>query len=271
MVVEIPGGGIRNAQERPAMNEPLPSGILQLTVRGGYLMAREDVAAWASEQIQAYGSLERFAQQQPEARELSGRGPAYRIPLRSGGFGLVRKLRHGGLLAGITADRFIKRGVPRPINELLTSAYLRGRGIDTPEVLAACVYEGTGYYRGEVMRAFLSDCTDLAEFLLDLEQPEGMREQAVAAAAHLAVKLAHSGVCHTDFNAKNILVKPQGNTLSVLVIDLEKSARCPAPSPRAAWRMRSRLLGSLEKLEAHSRWPLGLRIGELLAEAPARD
>lgn len=253
------------------MNDPLPPGFLQLTVRGGYLLAREHLAAWASERIQIHGSLERFAQQQPQARAIRGRGPAYRIPLESGGFGLVRKLRHGGMLAGITADRFIKRGVPRPINELLTSAYLRGRGIDTPEVLVACVYAGTGYYRGEVMRAFLSDCTDLAEFLSDLEQPEALREQAVAAAAALAARLAHSGVCHTDFNARNILVRPQGNTLTVQVIDLEKSARCPAPSPRAAWRMRSRLLGSLEKLESRLARPLGLRIGQLLTEAPTRD
>ena len=42
----------------------------------------------------------------PERRELSGRGPAYAIPLGPARV-VVRHVRHGGLLAPVTRDLFL--------------------------------------------------------------------------------------------------------------------------------------------------------------------
>lgn len=248
------------------MNVAIPAGFLERQVRGGFMVALDAMAAWASKQVQAHGSLERFARLQPNPREIRGRGPAYLVDVPGGGKGIVRRLRHGGLLAGITGDRFLPEAVPRPVNELLLSFYLRSCGVETPEVLAACVFPGLCHYTGEILRAFHPDGTDLAEFLFESEAPEWQRERAVALAASLATRLAQAGICHSDYHARNLLVRYEDSELHVLVLDLEKARRGTFASMRMARYMRRRLLRSLKKRQERSRQKLSAHVWSRLSE-----
>jgi len=230
------------------MKGPLPTDYVRLPVRGGYLVASSALAGWAEEQVQLHGSLEASARQTPGCREIFGRGAAYVIDLPNGQKGMVRRLRHGGMLAFATADRFLRWGLPRPLNELQVSLHLKQYGIASPPVLAACVYPRSWYYHGELLRAYLEEGTDLASYLFESDVSEAQRQEALERATHLASRMAESGVCHTDYNARNLLVQRQGNALRLLVIDLEKSKPCTPGSERAAQRMRRRLGQSLDKL-----------------------
>ena len=241
-----------------------PAGYQHLRVRGGYVMAAAGIATWAEEAIGACGSLERYARRQPGAQAIAGRGPGYLVDLGATGTGVVRRLRHGGLLAAFTGDRFFGGGVPRPINELLTSELLAGRGIDTPRVLAACVYPSLWHYRGEVLRTYHAECTDLASYLFGSDRPDAVRAVAVVAAARMADRLAAAGVFHPDYNAMNLLVQPEPPDLRVLVIDLEKSEPCAARPERARVRMRRRLAHSLAKLAARAGRPLPAEVWDAL-------
>jgi len=169
----------------------------------------------------------------------------------------VRWLRHGGLLRAITGDRFFSLGRPRPINELVTAVRLREHGIATPQVWAACVYPAPGFYRGEVLRAFHADWTDLSTYLFTRSVPATEGRRALAEAMRLATRLAECGVCHTDFNAGNVLVRDEPD-FGVMVIDLENAAACALRSEAARQRMQKRLLHSLSK---HA-----LRAGRTLSE-----
>lgn len=229
------------------MTGHLPADYVRLNVRGGYILASSALAGWAGEQVQLHGSLEASARTDPGRREISGRGVAYVVELPHGQMGMVRRLRHGGLLAFATADRFLRWGLPRPENELRVCMHLLQHGIETPQVLAACVYPRSWYYRGELLRAYLEDGKDLASYLFESDVSDALRQDALHRAAHLASRLAGSGVCHTDYNARNLLVQPQGDGIRLLVIDLEKSVACTPGSGRAARRMRRRLAQSLDK------------------------
>jgi hypothetical protein len=244
------------------MNVAPPAGYQHLRVRGGYMLAAAAIATWAEEAIGACGSLEHYARRQPGVQVIAGRGPAYLVDLGTTGTGVVRRLRHGGRLAAFTGDRFFDRRLPRPINELLTSVLLAGRGIDTPRVLAACVYPSLWHYRGEVLRTYHAECTDLASYLFGSDRPDAVR--AVATAARMADRLAAAGVFHPDYNAMNLLVQPEPPDLRVLVIDLEKSASCAARPERARVRMRRRLAHSLAKLAARAGRPLPAEVWDAL-------
>lgn len=213
-------------------------------------MAAEQICDWVGRTLEHHGSLFEYAGTVPGHRVVHGRGKAYVLSLSPAapGMGMVRWLRHGGLLRAFTGDRFLALGRPRPVNELLTSVRLREQGIATPQVWAACVYPTAGFYRGEVLRAFHTEWMDLATFLLEKPTPAEEGCRALSEAAKLPARLAGCGVCHTDFNAMNVLVREEPD-FGVMVIDLEKAAACAQGSAAARRRMEKRLARSLSRLQ----------------------
>lgn len=233
------------------MSEGPPAGYVLCELGRARLLVAEPLSDWVRQIVEQHGSLYRYARD-ASCGDVAGRGPAFIVPLPAElGLGFVRWLRHGGLLARFTGDRFLRRGTPRPENELLMARRLAACGLATPRVWAACVYPGALWYRGEVLRAWRSDCTDLAAFLGSPSTSAEAARNTLARAREFASELAACGVCHVDFNARNVLVPADGSPLAV--IDLEKAVACRPNSRRAAIRMEKRLLHSLSgRARSHS-------------------
>jgi len=188
-------------------------------------------------------TLYAYAAAQPTARILQGRGPVYVVPLPEGGpVVVVRHSRHGGLLAPITRDRFLRR--TRAPAELAISLRLAALGIPTPTVVAYAVYPaGPGCSTSDVATRLIEQAADLGAVLGGADQsiPRG---EAVQAATALLVAMARAGVRHPDLNLKNILVAStesdgvRAYLLDVDRVDIEHS-RALAAAANAARLVRS--------------------------------
>jgi hypothetical protein len=153
------------------------------------------------------------------------------------------------MLAGFTRGLFWRRGTPRPFNELTLAAELRGEGINTPLVVAACVASRGCFYRGEVAREEIQEATDLARFLFDAQRSGTQREEALHAAGMLVRRLHDRGVIHPDLNLRNFLVSHEGDALRTHIIDLEKCGRRSHLSQRERQRMLRRVRHSARRFE----------------------
>ena len=80
------------------------------------LVARDDAMDFARKAVSGAGTLYDFAATQPAAETMEGRRKIYVIPGPESARWVVRHLSHGGLLAPLTGDRFLKVG--RPHTEL---------------------------------------------------------------------------------------------------------------------------------------------------------
>ncbi len=184
-------------------------------------VVREDLVTL----VQRFGSLYDWASQQPQAQALRGRAPVYvaTLPL-SGVRVVVRHAWHGGLLAPLTGDRFLRPS--RAPVEMLRSAALRAAGIPTTPVLGFVRYHaGPGLIRVDVVSQYVADTADLGMVLAGLA-PDMECAQALDATRQLLRLLAQHGVTHPDLNVKNILLRPtrahgQVGPLEALVIDVD--------------------------------------------------
>lgn len=170
----------------------------------------------------AGGTLYDYASHHPEARPLAGRGVAYAVPLPGGAANVVvRRSRHGGLLAPITGENFL--GSTRAPHELEVSLELEAAGIPTPQVLAYAMYPSSRMFRrSDVLTQEIEDSHDLATALLDT--PDGERRTAMlVSAGRLLAQLTVAGVRHPDLNLKNILLAPDENgDVLAMLLDVDR-------------------------------------------------
>lgn len=221
-----------------------PPGYAAERIGQARLIARSDVLAFVREAIAAGDTLYEYAASQPEAEAISGRQTAYAIPGPNAHRWVLRHLSHGGWLAPLTRDRFLRVGPPRPFNELRVAWQLREIGIPTPEVVAAVVYTDGIVYRGDVARQEVSPARDLASCLFAEPALIGAERLATLAAAGRLVRRLHSaGVIHPDLNLRNILIEGAGESPLAYILDVEK-CRTVARVPR--WRKRE-MLGRLRR------------------------
>jgi len=140
----------------------------------------------------------------PERRELSGRGPAYAIPLGTARV-VVRHARHGGFLAPITRDLFLPP--TRAPYELAVSHRLRDGGVPTPQVVAYITYPAAMFLRrADVITREIPDATDLGTLLGTASRSASDRAALWEAVSELITSLAAAGAYHEDLNVRNILV-----------------------------------------------------------------
>jgi Lipopolysaccharide kinase (Kdo/WaaP) family len=240
----------------------LPRGYVELSEGGteGVLLAALEAPLRAA---LGSGTFYDYAARHPEARSLAGRGVAYAVPLPGNvALVVVRRSRHGGLLAPLTGDRFFGR--TRAPHELAMSAALVGLGVPTPEFVGYATYPaGPFRRRADVLTREIPYSRDLAAALASPEA--GLRRQAIGAAARLLASLAAASVQHPDLNLKNILLVPApGGDLTAMVIDVDR-VRLTSRHAAAAANLR-RLLRSGRKWRART----GLRFDES-AERALRD
>ncbi len=168
------------------------------------------------------GSFYEYAEHHPDARMLKGRGIAYAVPLPESAVRVVvRRSRHGGLLAPVTGERFVGR--TRAPRELETALKLERNGVATPRVIAYATYpDGPLTRRADVLTAEVAGARDLAEEIMAAEG-QALDENLIMAVAALVASLTIAGARHPDLNIKNILVtRYDGGAVHAQVIDVDR-------------------------------------------------
>jgi 3-deoxy-D-manno-octulosonic acid kinase len=204
--------------------------------------ARDSVLAALSE-----GTLYGYAEHAPNARSMQGRTVAYAVQLPDGGPDVVvRHSRHGGLLAGITGDRFL--GPTRAPRELHNTLRLARLGIPTPELVAYATYPAGGpWRRADVVTREIRGGRDFGTLLLETLSGHE-RAQAWAAVARLLRRMTAGGVRHPDLNAANILLAPDENdAVEAWLLDVDRVWFDEPAHPRVLEANLRRLMRSLRK------------------------
>ena len=164
-------------------------------------------------QLLSGGTLYAYAAGRIDAKALSGRQTAYAIPAPGVGGGIVvRHNRHGGLLAGITGDRF--RYPTRAPYEFDVGRRLAAAGVPTPEMVAYVVYRaGAGLARADVATRLVEPGRDLAGALAAGDAAR--RTADLDLVASLVAALSRAGARHHDLNSKNVLIADRAMVLDV--------------------------------------------------------
>ncbi len=229
------------------MRLPVPEGYVR--VKQG--TARAVVAASCAPAVDGIlegGPLYDWARARTERREYAGRGPAYGVVLPECNVRVVvRRARHGGLLAPILRDVFM--APTRAPRELAMSLFLRRLGIATPAVVGYATYRVAPLLRRvDVLTAEVPNASDLGAFLARSTEPEE-RHQAWRAIARLLQRLAQTGIWHPDLNAKNVLIaagdEERGTT--AVVLDIDRVRLVVPGDPQLAEANLERLVRSVRK------------------------
>ncbi|HEU4564835.1 MAG TPA: lipopolysaccharide kinase InaA family protein [Gemmatimonadaceae bacterium] len=134
---------------------------------------------------------------------------------------VVRRSRHGGLLAPLTGERFL--APTRAPRELDVALRLARCGIPTPEVVAYAVYPaGALLRRADVATREVARARDVGTLLLDGLDAESKRE-VLAAVADLLARLTDVGARHPDLNVKNVLLaRDENDRLEAWLLDVDR-------------------------------------------------
>ena len=244
----------------PSAAAPVPPGYRRSRFGRAHVIADEAAVPFIEAAMAQAGTLYDYAARHPEAAAIQGRSTVFVVPGPDVERWLVRRLTHGGLLAPLTGDRFLRWGRPRPFNELLLSDLFRRQlRIPTPRVVAATIYPRGPVYRGEVAREFIADADDLAACLFaDDASSEDRRCEAMAAAGRLLCSLFEAGVVHRDLNLRNVLVQRISGAVEAEILDIEKCGIRAVLSEGQRRRMIDRFHRSARRFEERT----GRRIGD---------
>jgi len=199
----------------------LPPEFHSWTFDGGTAVTRRDIAAPVREALAAAGTLHRWASQQPERDEFTGRGATYGVPL--GGLRVVvRHAMRGGAIAPLLRDRYF--GSPRFLTEIALAQRLAAVGVPTPAVLAGIRYAAPPGHRADVMTERV-DGRDLAAIFFGDPAPDDAARRAVwVAVAATVVRLHAARLVHPDLQLRNVLVGPDPaapGTLTAWLLDVD--------------------------------------------------
>ena len=172
--------------------------------------------------------------------EARGRGQTWIV--REGARELVlRHYRRGGLIAKLSRDRYVWLGesATRPFRELVLLARMLAAGLPVPAPVAARYLRHGRTWSGDILVAFLPQTQTLAQRL----SSGSVSLQTWAEIGRMLARFHAFGVCHTDLNAHNVLLR---GPVQTWLIDFDgASVRKPG-----LWRDANlvRLRRSLEKL-----------------------
>lgn len=237
----------------------LPAPYRSTTAGGATVIALPTAVEPVASAILAAGTLARYAAAREDAVPLTGRGTAYRIPVpgEAGGAAhawLIRHYHRGGLVAGpVLGDRYLRLGEPRPVRELRVSHAARGRGVPTPEVVAAALYPAGMFYRADLVTGFVPDSLTLADLLFGHTSQQASERAAGCGAVGALVRRAHdAGLVHADLNLRNVLLQRTEAGFVPFLLDLDAARLVDAGSgvaEPARRRMLARFWRSAGKFE----------------------
>ena len=156
-----------------------------------------------------------------------GRGGAWFIDMGEGGDAVLRHYLRGGLVANVSRDAHLWRGIPRvrSFAEYRLLRVLRARKLPVPMAYAAWYRREGLSYRAAILMQRLPGVRSLAELA-------SAGEASMAAAGALVARFHRQGLDHADLNAHNLLFDDQGRGW---MIDFDRSRlRIPATSWREA-------------------------------------
>jgi 3-deoxy-D-manno-octulosonic acid kinase len=173
--------------------------------------------------------------------EARGRGAAQVFEHQGRRF-VLRHYRRGGLVARISADRYLWLGEDhtRPVRELKLNLRMHAEGLPVPLPVAARFERDGISYSGDLITELLPDTQTLAQ---RLEAGE-VGLSSWAAIGRCLRRFQDYGLCHSDLNAHNILLRGEEE---VFLIDFDNGRR----RGPGLWRDANlaRLRRSLDKLE----------------------
>ncbi|MEP7001656.1 MAG: lipopolysaccharide kinase InaA family protein [bacterium] len=198
----------------------IPAGYVRVT-SGRCAVVTRNVLADDARALLAEGTLYEAAARDLGARPLQGRGTAYAVALPVSGMRVVvRRNRHGGLIAPLTGDLFLPP--TRAPYELDVALRLRAAGVHTPDVVMYGVYRVHGVLRqADVVTSEITGGRDLSSYMQTGEPPE-QRAAAWSAARTLVQSLNAAGARHHDLNVKNIFLAHAPVGLDAWVLDVDR-------------------------------------------------
>lgn len=204
--------------EAPPGYDTLSIGHAEVVARTAIMPAIREALAEAGSD----GTLYDFAAHHAESRALAGRGVAYAVPLPLAAAAVVvRRSRHGGLLAPISGEHFL--GSTRAPRELNAALRLEASGVPTAEVLAYATYPSLPFFRrADVLTREVPGSRDLASALANMAN-EDERRSIISATAQLLALMGREGVRHPDLNLTNVLIAPNDHgELEAILIDVDR-------------------------------------------------
>jgi 3-deoxy-D-manno-octulosonic acid kinase len=169
-----------------------------------------------------------------------GRGSAWFVSTGADAW-VLRHFRRGGLIARLSADRYIWAGESRvrAFAEWRLLQVLSGLGLPVPQPIAARYQRGWLTYRCDLITRLIPDTKPLSAALIAAPLARAAWRAVGAAIARLHAQ----GVDHADLNAHNILLDAHG-AISVIDFDRGRIRR------HGAWMERNllRLRRSLDKI-----------------------
>lgn len=253
------------------MTAAIPKDYIRFQEGDAHVIAHQSCVDWAKSVLPEQ-SLYTWAANQPEARDLGGRMPAYSVLLPGQDRRVViRHSHHGGLLGRLQADLFLPP--TRAPYELLISHLLAGLGVRTPLVVAIAVYRARRIFRRSDVVSLELPGRDLGKALRD--QPDAdVRRGWLDSIAALIRSLTNIGAWHPDLNVGNVLLVESGpSAWDAYVLDIDRLQFAPPSDPTVRDANLDRLERSIRKLRA--RFGVGFDDAEMrqlreLASAPVR-
>lgn len=229
----------------PRRDQP-PPGYERLMANGVDAVGLSTLAGTLVEALRE-GSFYDYGAHHPQSRVLAGRGAAYAVPLPDQSTRVVvRRSRHGGLLAPITGERFLGR--TRAPRELATALRLARLGVPTPELVAYATYPaGVLTRRADVVTREIEQSADLAAAIA-AASGEAAKRAILTAVARLVASLTAAGARHPDFNIKNVLItSDESGGHQALVLDVDRIWFDTPGARRVTARNLQRLIRSARK------------------------
>ncbi|MEP6780387.1 MAG: lipopolysaccharide kinase InaA family protein [Gemmatimonadaceae bacterium] len=259
-MVEPIGGPLAHGKLYPGYgNFP---GFERCELRSTSLVARDSLANAFVAVIEQHETLYAWAREQEQPTALRGRAPVYvaNLPTTPSVDIAVRHAWHGGMLAPITSDRYLRP--TRAPRELLNSWHLRALKIPTPEFLAFALYKaGPFSVRVDVATRYVPNSFDFSVVLKGVA-PSIDRHEAIDAVEKLLVQLAAHGFTHPDLNVKNILLYRENQKLIAAMLDVDVVQSRPEVTPATTMLANvSRLARSMRK--AQRQFGIAIKEGEL--------
>ena len=165
-----------------------------------------------------------------------GRGALMRFPY-SGGVGLVRRYRRGGLMCRFIEDAYVLAN--RPLREFMLHKHVEEHGLPAPPLLGVCWSRKGVLFRGAIATGEVPDAVDLDAYLR--VHPDDV--DMLKACGALIRQMHEMRIWHADLQVKNILVAPDGPRL----IDFDNARLLSRISPNQCARNLFRLRRSFEK------------------------
>jgi 3-deoxy-D-manno-octulosonic acid kinase len=177
--------------------------------------------AWIHEDLREVPLEEFWAKLEPMTK-AKGRGGIGRLTI-AGRELVVRPYRRGGAFGQLLNDRYSQPH--RAKQELEVLHKLQQEGVPVVAPVAALAKKGRAFWRLRLCTELLADALTVPAFL---DQYPDRRRQT-SEAVGLVIRLAFAaGLRHPDLHLDNVLVRPSGDKVRAVLVDLDR-ARIDGP------------------------------------------